>query len=791
MKILVFPHDLNMGGSQTNAIELAASVKALGHECIVLGKPGTLCQRIGELGLEFIELPRPSWRPSHNLVGTLRSIAVKRGIDIIHGYEWPPGMAAALAAEALPDTAAVCTVMSMAVAPFLPNWLPLVVGTQQISAVEQASGRLNVSLIEPPVDLIHNQPVAQDVTDHFRRTWGLEGSPLVVIVSRLVPELKSEGILTAIDLAAELAESHPFQLVIVGDGKARGRMEELASRANRRSGRRTVVFTGELIDPRPAYSAADILLGMGGSALRALAFSKPLIVQGEGGYFRTLTPASVDTFRWQGWYGVAVSDGVERLRREITPLLENEGLRRELGLYGRGVVEDFSIQLAAERQIAIYQDAWAARADQKRRVADGVRSFARFAQYQVNQRVDGLRGRRKTDDFNAVPTMDAAMSAPSSSRSRSGLEGPILYFPGVGWDTMAGTDRHLAIELAREAPIIWVDTPYPVHRLALGTPLVSRPYPNVVRLRAPSLPGVQRPVLRQLANRKRAAVALRYLALHGLKPRAVIASTTAPMLSYARDLPGMKLYYATDDFVEAGRLWGVSRRYLVESREANLRSADLVLAVTPELGQHLQRTSAPSRWFPNGVDLERLRRTGVVPAPAVKLRHPIAGVVGQFNRRTALALLREVQRAGISLLLVGPRWFTTTAEEEEFERLAALPGVQWVGEVSRDEIPAYLAQIDVGLTAYSDSMFNRRSYPLKTLEYLAAGIPVVTTNVTTLKGLDRRFVVAANSREFVHRVAECARAQWDRGMIQRSVEGQGWDSRARQLLDWLAEWSEE
>ena len=181
--------------------------------------------------------------------------------------------------------------MSMAVAPFLPRWLPLVVGTQQISAHGADAGRLNVNLIEPPVDLEHNGAAGRGGRRPASgRTGVSDDLPVVVCVSRLVPELKSEGILTAIEAAGDLRRRLPFQLVIVGDGKARAAMEEAADRANERAGRRAVVLTGELADPRPAYAAADIVLGMGGSALRSLAFGKPLIVQGERGYFRTLTP---------------------------------------------------------------------------------------------------------------------------------------------------------------------------------------------------------------------------------------------------------------------------------------------------------------------------------------------------------------------------------------------------------------------------------------------------------------------------------------------------------------------
>ena len=53
-----------IGGSQLNAIELAAAVQRLGHEVLVFGRPGPLNQRIEELGLEFVPSPKPHRRPT-------------------------------------------------------------------------------------------------------------------------------------------------------------------------------------------------------------------------------------------------------------------------------------------------------------------------------------------------------------------------------------------------------------------------------------------------------------------------------------------------------------------------------------------------------------------------------------------------------------------------------------------------------------------------------------------------------------------------------------------------------
>ena len=55
--------------------------------------------------------------------------------------------------------------------------------------------------------------------------------------------------------------------------------------------------------------------------------------------------------------------------------------------------------------------------------------------------------------------------------------------------------------------------------------------------------------------------------------------------------------------------------------------------------------------------------------------------------------------------------------------------MHYTGRVPAASVPAYLAAIDVGITPYTASDFNRASFPLKTLEYLAAGRPVVSTDL--------------------------------------------------------------
>lgn len=141
------------------------------------------------LGPDFVRPPRLSVA-----FGDCYRLAVTTSMG---GYEWPPILELTIAGAGT-RVRAVGTVMSMSVAPFLPRQLPLVVGTEQIAAVERERGRGGVTTIEPPVDIDHNVPNLE-LGAEFRREWGLAtDTPVIVMVTRLAHELKLEGIMTAI-----------------------------------------------------------------------------------------------------------------------------------------------------------------------------------------------------------------------------------------------------------------------------------------------------------------------------------------------------------------------------------------------------------------------------------------------------------------------------------------------------------------------------------------------------------------------------------------------------------------
>ncbi len=790
MRILVYPHELGMGGSQLNAIQLASAVREHGHEVVVYGQPGPLVATIHDYGLEFLPAPAPGRRPSPSVVRHLRATIRDRGIDVVHGYEWPPILEAALACRGL-SAVAMGTVLSMSVAPFIPRGVPLAVGTEQIAAAERLGGRPSVFVLEPPVDLTVDDPT--EVDGHgWRASLGLADDEVVVgVVSRLAAELKLEGILTAIDVVGQLAASSPVALVIAGDGPARAEVERAAQTVNDAHGREVIRLTGNLADPRPAYAAADVVLGMGGSALRAMAYAKALVVQGENGFWEVLDERTAPQFLWTGWYGHGDGSerGPDRLRDALGRLLTSPERRADLGAYGRRLVERrFALPVVAGSLHLAYEQV---RMDAPQlSIADQGRAFGRWGRYQVDKRVRRLRGRAAADDFNAKPVAsraDAVVPAPAPDTERDlTSDQALLYFAGVSWDAVKGTDRHLVEHVARRRPVVWVDPPTSLLRgrdAAARVKERTQLGPDLLRVHPWVLPGVSRPVLRRVAHDMAARRGLAAVRAWGRGLGGVVVSSPLqlpPRMS--GDVP--VVYFETDDFVAGADLFGVSRQHLMAQRARNLARATVVLAVTDDLAADLgTQGQRPWATLPNGCEVSIHERGS--PAE-ISVPRPRAGVVGQFNDRLDLALLEGVAATGRSLVLIGPRRELSGMGNDRFASLVALPNVEWVGQQDPEDLPRFLAALDVGLTPYADSAFNRASFPLKTLEYMAAGLPVVTTALPAAYQLGTTLIsIATNPEDFVAATVRELDHPGDQHLVglRRDFAGQHtWEARAATLL---------
>lgn len=278
-------------------------------------------------------------------------------------------------------------------------------------------------------------------------------------------------------------------------------------------------------------------------------------------------------------------------------------------------------------------------------------------------------------------------------------------------------------------------------------------------------------------------------AARGLRPMATIATSLDDVLDTA---PGsLRLLFGTDDYVAGAALMGQSRRAVTRDEARALNRADVVAAITPALARRWESIADREvHVIPNGVDVDHYAGVDAVRGTAADLglSPPVAGFIGHLNGRIDIALLEAIAAGGISLLLVGPRH--ASFAPGRFERLIADPRVRWVGSQPYGALPDYLHLMDVGITPYVNDTFNRASFPLKTLEYLAAGRPVVATPLPATLDLDTSLIhVAGDPASFV---AACRQAARDsrqprlRALRREFAAANSWQARSDDILALIA-----
>ncbi|WFE30193.1 glycosyltransferase [Solwaraspora sp. WMMD791] len=336
-------------------------------------------------------------------------------------------------------------------------------------------------------------------------------------------------------------------------------------------------------------------------------------------------------------------------------------------------------------------------------------------------------------------------------------DGPLLVVcAGTPWDGPAGSDRLLTTALTRYARVLWVDPPVSlanpaaVRRLRPAPELVPV-HPRIVRMTPWVAPLHSRAGVRRVTPhlvRRQIVAALRRLRA---QPYAVVDCRLGRLLGGWG--PAVRnVLYGTDDFVAGAQLMGRRVAQVKEEERVALAQSDLVLAVSTTLQQRWTAMGATVLLVPNGVQTAAYRDLAAVePADDVRLSPPIAGVVGHLSARIDIEMLEAVVDAGCALLLVGPydsRW-----APDRFHRLCARPEVQWVGPRPYEQMPRYLRHLNVGLTPYQDSAFNRAAFPLKTLEYLGAGLPAVSTDLPATRWLDTDLIRITSDRAEFGRAA--------------------------------------
>ncbi|HYN98191.1 MAG TPA: NAD(P)-binding protein, partial [Actinomycetota bacterium] len=203
-----------------------------------------------------------------------------------------------------------------------------------------------------------------------------------------------------------------------------------------------------------------------------------------------------------------------------------------------------------------------------------------------------------------------------------------------------------------------------------------------------------------------------------VKPVVWLYTPMAFELAKQRD-PSMLIYDVMDDL---SSFKDAPEQLVLRFRQA-LAAAGIVFTGGRSLFHKVVKQRPDKTYlFPSGVEPEHYEG-------AIGLRQsrktPVAGYVGVIDERLDLNLVAELAERlpDWHIQMVGP------VLKIDPETLPQAPNISYPGQVSYDELPRVMSGFDVGIMPFALNEATRSISPTKTLEYLAAGLPVVSTRV--------------------------------------------------------------
>ena len=334
---------------------------------------------------------------------------------------------------------------------------------------------------------------------------------------------------------------------------------------------------------------------------------------------------------------------------------------------------------------------------------------------------------------------------------------PVVVHCHLRWDFVWQRPQQIFSRLAAHHPITFIEEP--VWQDSERRLEISEPYPNVVRL----VPVLRADERTDDTDTQYAAVLRllhRALSEHPLLRRRFGSSIQwfySPMVA-PYFLDGFDATATVYDCMDELAQFRFAPPSLREREQLLIARADVVFTGGYQLYQTKSRYHSNVHFYGCGVDAEHFSKARQpeteLPAEVANLPRPILGYFGVIDERLDYALLAQCAQElpDASIVMVGP------LAKVEQDSLPNFPNIHWLGQRAYTDLPALVKSFDVCLMPFALNDATQYINPTKTLEYMAAGKPVVSTAVPDVLHHFTPIVdVALTPEEFIAAIERAAR----------------------------------
>ena len=355
----------------------------------------------------------------------------------------------------------------------------------------------------------------------------------------------------------------------------------------------------------------------------------------------------------------------------------------------------------------------------------------------------------------------------------SGQPAPLLIcFSHLRWNFVYQRPQHLMTRAAQAHRVLFFEEP--VFEAGAKPRLDLHPQTSGVTVATPVLP---ERLSTEMATAAQRALLDRHLADEN--GHTLLFWHYTPMaLGFSDHLrPDLRVYDCMD---ELSAFKGAPPQ-LLELERRLFGCVDLVFTGGQSLYEAKRHRHANVHAFPSSIDAGHFRKArapeAAEPLDQAAIPRPRLGFFGVIDERMDLELVDRLAalRPDWQLVMIGP------VVKIDPDVLPRRPNIHWLGGKSYDELPAYLGGWQVGLMPFALNESTRFISPTKTPEFLAAGLPVVSTAIADVVrpyGTQGLVSIADGAEEMAAR-AMAWMAGSDRDLwisdVDRFLAGISWD----------------
>lgn len=368
MKILLLIGRTVIGGHVISTLTLAKALQAKGYEVYFGAGKGELIDEIKKQGIKYIEIPffLSSFKKKYTYFSLLSWITIKKvidivkteHIDIVHALDAPASIIADFVTVAIgvPALSTVCGGPGP-VYP-LPKFQKLIVFSEENKKkmVEDFKWREeDIVVIRNRIDFQGSMRI--DELENSKYEWIKSSHKKIIMASRFDAE-KLSGIFYCIDAIKYILQTKSdVTLILIGDGNVFDKIRVQVDEINNKIGRQGIILPGAIVNANVLLQYADIVIGIGRSALEGMFWGKPTIIVGENGFAGVVEENTVKELGYYNFSGRNIKGFVsyKKLEDIICKILENHSYALKIGMFGRQYLEqEFDIVQGVERIGKIY-----------------------------------------------------------------------------------------------------------------------------------------------------------------------------------------------------------------------------------------------------------------------------------------------------------------------------------------------------------------------------------------------------------------------------------------------------